>query len=119
MTTETATIQLNAGDRFSHDGKCVIRANGDRIDLAIYQAQLAYAARPYAVHWRDSHFSATFRFHTLDDAFADIQHRWERIRATVARDRYRASHLRDCNLQTPEGRVSLRYVLLCDDVSSY
>jgi hypothetical protein len=115
----TTTIQLNAGDSVSFDGKDVIRANGERLSVAIYETQQAYAARPFAVAWRDSHFSGTFRFDTLDQAYADIQSRWARIQAKVAAERYTASQLWQSYLETPTGRVRLAYVLLCDNVSSY
>lgn len=95
------------------------RAHAARVSPEIKAKQEAYAARPYAVQWCDSHFSATFRFDTLDQAYADIQDRWARIQATVKRDRYCSSQLWRSNLETPTGKVRLAYVLLCDDVSSY
>jgi hypothetical protein len=81
--------------------------------------QEAYWARPFAVQWRDSHFSTTDKFLTLEGAFDFIEYHWARIRKDVATRRNVESLLRQCYLETPEGRVSLRYVLLCDDVSSY
>lgn len=85
----------------------------------ISTTQEAYAARPFAVRWEDSHYSATNRFHTFEDAFEYIQQTWATVRDEVDELRYRASNLHRSYLETPEGRVSLRYVLLCDDVSSY
>lgn len=85
----------------------------------IRAAQEAYAARPFAVMWRDSHAQVPSRFNTFDDAFEYVQEQWARIRKTVATRRHYASDLRRSYIETPEGRVSLRDVLLCDDVSSY
>lgn len=82
--------------------------------------QIAYAARPYAVRWCDSHFSTTNRFNTLDEAHDYIQRMWSNIRDEVTRYPYRASQLWHSHLESPDGsRIKLRYVLLCDDVSSY
>lgn len=79
-----------------------------------------YAARPIAVFWSTSYFSGCFRFDTLAEAFAYIDTQWTRIRDRVQGERYCASDLRSSYLEAPElGRVSLRYVLLTADVSSY
>ena len=43
------------------------------ISNEIRAAQEAYAARPFAVRWRDSHFSGTTRFHTFDGAKERVQ----------------------------------------------
>jgi hypothetical protein len=86
---------------------------------AVRAAQEAYAARPFAVRWCDSHFSNMSRFDTLDEAFEYIRCQWVRVRKQVERNPHHASNLRRSYLETPEGRVSLRYVLLCDDVNSY
>lgn len=85
----------------------------------ILAAQQAYAARPFAVRWVDSHFSGTFRFETFDEAFDYMHQQWTLIQRTVKTTRYRESHLRQSWLETPNGRISLRWYLLCDDVSSY
>ena len=90
------------------------------ISPEIAAAQAAYAARPVFVYWVDSHAKVPSRFDTLEEAFAYIDHQWARIRRRVATERYCASHLRQGELQAPGiGRVSLRDVLLADDVSSY
>lgn len=81
--------------------------------------QLAYAARPYSVYWRDSHFSTLERFHTFDGAFAYAQRMWANIRERVAAMPNHESQLWRCTLETPEGEISLKYYLLADDVSSY
>lgn len=86
----------------------------------IAAAQAAYAARPFAVRWVDSHVSTTNRFHTFDEAFQYAQDMWAMIRKEVAETRYRSSNLRLSNIQTPDGNsVRLAYYLLADDVSSY
>jgi hypothetical protein len=85
----------------------------------ILAAQAAYAARPFAVRWCDSHFSATNRMATLDECFEYIQRHWALIQKNVKERQHCASDLSRSYLETPEGRVSLRYVLLCDNVSSY
>lgn len=89
------------------------------LDPAIRASQEAYAARPFAVRWCDSHYSGTHRFHTLDDAHQYIQEQWEYIRVQVATRWNCASMLHMSYLITPDSTVSLRYVLLADDVSSY
>lgn len=89
------------------------------ISPEIRAAQEAYEARPYAVRWQDSHFSGTFRFHTLDGAFDYVQSAWANVQERVRENRYMASNLHRSYLETPAGRVQLRYVLLCADVSSY
>ena len=85
----------------------------------IRAAQEAYNARPFAVRWVDSHAALTNRFYTFEAAFAYVQEQWARIQETVRTNKYRESQLSKCYLETPEGRTSLRYWLLCDDVSSY
>lgn len=87
--------------------------------LSLETQQAAYAARPFAVRWIDSHFSATFRFHTLDEAHAYAQQQWMHIQWQVARHRPCASRLWQSRLITPTGSVQLAYVLLATDVSSY
>lgn len=90
------------------------------ISEEIRAAQEAYAARPFAVRWCDSHCSGTFRFHTYADAFDYVQEQWARIRRYADTKPYPVeSLLWQSRLITPDGSVSLRYVLLCDDVSSY
>ena len=89
------------------------------ISAEIKAMQDAYAARPYAVMWRDSHCQIPSRFHTYNEAFEYIQEQWARIRRTVRERKYCGSQLWRSYLETPEGRVQLCYVLLCDDVSSY
>lgn len=88
-------------------------------DPEILAAQEAYEARPFAVRWVDSHFAGTFRFHTYDEAFDYIQDQWKKIRNSVATRKYRASHLWESYLITPTERISVKYVLLAEDVSSY
>lgn len=85
----------------------------------ILAQQLAYAARPFAVRWVDSHVSLTNRFHTLDDALDYVQDQWAKVQKRVSENRYMASMLGHCYLETPKSRVQLTYVLLCHDVSSY
>jgi hypothetical protein len=89
------------------------------ISPEIRAAQEAYAARPFAVRWEDSHMSGTFRFDSFTEAFDYVQIQWARVQRRVRENRHMASHLWHSYLETPEGRVPLRYVLLCDDVSSY
>jgi hypothetical protein len=81
--------------------------------------QAAYAARPFAVQWVDSHFSGTSRFHTFEEAFEYAQDMWAMIRKTVREQRCTESHLWWSQIQTPTGSTSLAYYLLADDVSSY
>lgn len=85
----------------------------------ILAQQAAYAARPYAVRWVDSHFATTNRFSTLNGAFEYAHAQWARIRREVATRPNHESLLHRSFLETPAGRVQLRYVFLCDDVSSY
>jgi hypothetical protein len=85
----------------------------------IKQAQAAYAARPFAVRWVDSHYSGTHRFHTFDEAFAYAQDQWARQVREVSRHRYRASALWQSAIITPAGSMPLRWYLLTADVSSY
>lgn len=85
----------------------------------ILSLQKAYAARPFAVRWVDSHSAGTHRFDTGAEAFDYIQAQWLRIQRDVAQYRYRASNLWWSHLETPEGRVQLAYVLLTQDVQSY
>lgn len=85
----------------------------------IRAAQEAYAARPFAVRWVDSHCSVTNRFETLDDCYAYINQVWTAVQKRVRENRYMSSMLWHCHLETPAGRVQLPYVMLCDDVSSY
>lgn len=82
-------------------------------------AQEAYAARPFAVRWVDSHLSTTFRFHTLDGAFEYAQAQWALIQKRVRENRCMASEIRRCYIESPTGRMPLAYWLLCNDVSSY
>jgi hypothetical protein len=90
----------------------------DRQEIAT--AQAAYAARPVFVLWQDSHCSSPHRFATLTEAFAYIDVQWLRVRNRVRSERYNASNLRDSFIKAPGmGRVSLRYVLLAAEVSSY
>jgi hypothetical protein len=88
-------------------------------DEQIKAAQEAYEALPFAVRWSDSHFDGTFRFETLDAAYVYIARQWASIRKQVATRPHCGSQLWRSYLETPEGKVSLRYVLLCDDVDSY
>lgn len=86
----------------------------------IKAAQAEYAARPFEVRWVDSHCAMTSRFNTLDQAFTYIQRCWKDVQATVRQCPHCSSDLRASYLRTPTGgKVALRYVLLCDDVSSY
>jgi hypothetical protein len=81
--------------------------------------QEAYASRPFAVRWIDSHFGTTSRFYTFAEAFDYAQCMWARTRQEAAERRFVSSNLRESYLETPSGRVSLAYYLLADDVSSY
>jgi hypothetical protein len=97
-----------------------VRADyGALISAEIYAAQQAYAARPFAVRWYDSHYSATHRFHTFNEAFDYAQDQWQRICRDVARWRFHASHLQACAIITPAGSMPLHYYLLTNNVSSY
>ena len=89
------------------------------ISNEIRTAQEAYAALPFAVRWRDSHFAGTFRFETFEQAFTYVQWQWAQIQKRVATHRNMESLLWQCYLETPQGRVSLDYYLLCSDVTSY
>lgn len=86
---------------------------------AVLTSQAAYAARPFAVRWVDSHFSGTFRFHTFDEAFQYAQDQWALVQRNVSEHRRMASNLWRSCLETPAGRTQLAYVLLARDVSSY
>jgi hypothetical protein len=86
--------------------------------LKYIAAQEAYARRPFAVRWEDSIVAATNRFETFNEAFDYVQQQWANIRKEVSTATDTESKLRRSYLETPEGRVSLRYVLLCDDVRS-
>ena len=90
-----------------------------RVDPEIRRAQIEYALRPFAVRWVDSHFSGTFRFQTFREAFDYVQAQWAKVQERVATTRHRASNLRESYLETPLGKISLRYWLMADDVSSY
>lgn len=93
-------------------------ASNLRCDIAA--SQRAYAARPWFLMWRDSHCQVPDRFDTFDELFSEVQRKWAMIRGRVARERYNASDLHRSYVKGPDGqRVSLRYYLLCDDVSSY
>ena len=89
------------------------------VSAEILASQAAYAARPFAVRWIDSHYSGTHRFHTFNEAFQYLQHQWVAVRKRVACNRYMASDLHRSYLETPTGRTPLTYVLLTNDVSSY
>jgi hypothetical protein len=81
--------------------------------------QAAYAARPFAVQWADSHYCGTSRFDTFEEAFEHAQSLWSMIRKSVVNQRYMESHLWQSWLETPAGSVRLAYWLLADDVNSY
>ena len=85
----------------------------------ILAKQAAYAARPFAVRWCDSHASGTYRFNTLDEAYEYIHAVWLVSQINIAEKANRCTMLDRSYLETPSGRVQLRYVLLCDDLSSY
>lgn len=86
----------------------------------ILAAQAAYAARPYAVRWVDSHCSTTQRLDTLDECFEYVQQLWAAVQARVANNRHECSKLHWSYIQTPDGqKMPLAYVLLAADVSSY
>jgi hypothetical protein len=85
----------------------------------ILAAQIAYAARPYAVRWVDSHAALTNRFNTYDEAFQYVQEQWARVQKTIANQRYSASKLHYSYIETPDQRMPLAYLLLVKDVSSY
>jgi hypothetical protein len=89
------------------------------VSFDVLVAQAAYAARPFAVRWIDSHYSGTFRFETYDEAFEYVQEQWANVQRRVIEERYRASCLWASRLMTPTESVPLAYVLLTDDVSSY
>lgn len=114
------SVDFGALGVFDVDAGNLETPRSGRVSDEILAKQQAYAARPVAVHWRDSHFSGTFRFDTLGEAFAYVDQQWSRIRRNVAAERYLASDLRSSALEAPGiGRVPLRLVLLADDVSSY
>jgi hypothetical protein len=85
----------------------------------ILDAQAAYRARPYGVQWVDSHCSTHQRFNSLGDAVQYLCDQYTRQRRTVARERYCATDLRRCELQTPTGTIRGDFVVLASDVSSY
>lgn len=89
------------------------------VSMEILASQLAYAARPFAVYWVDSHCSGEFRFETFAEAYDYVQTQWARVRRRVATEQYHASDLWVSRFHTPTGSVQLAYVLLADDVSSY
>lgn len=90
------------------------------IDHSIRLAQLAYAARPFAVRWVDSHSSLTCRFDTFEEAFAYLQDQFARQSKEVRQYKFRATNLWASNIQFPDGTsVQARYFLLTNDVSSY
>jgi hypothetical protein len=81
--------------------------------------QAAYAARPFAVRWVDSHVATCNRFHTFDEAHQYAQDMWAMIRREVATRHNMESHLWQSFIETPQGRIALRWYVLADDVSSY
>jgi hypothetical protein len=89
------------------------------VSAEILASQAAYAARPFAVRWVDSHCAVTHRFHTFKEAFSYVQNQWSNVQRRVAAEPYRASSVWWSYLETPTGRTQLAYVLLCADVSSY
>lgn len=92
----------------------------NRVSPEIAAAQAAYGARPFAVYWRNSHFSGTFRFHTAGEAIDYIFQQWASNRSVVLRERYRATDLHASYFEGPDGqKIPAHYVVLCADVSSY
>lgn len=89
------------------------------VSMEILASQLAYAARPFAVCWVDSHFSGEFRFETFAEAYDYVQQQWTNVQRRVATQPHCASRLWRSRLYTPNGSVQLAYVLLAADVSSY
>jgi hypothetical protein len=89
------------------------------IDIATPPSAVDYWNQPFAVSWVTSHFSGTFCFATLAEAFAYIDQQWAAITKRCAAERYFASNLRDSKLVANGQIIPLKYVLLCDDVSSY
>lgn len=88
----------------------------------IAAAQAAYAARPFAVRWCDSHFSGSFRFNTLDEAYGYINDQWRLIQRKCAHKSnggsWIGSALWQSHLETPAGTVRLPYVMLVDDIDN-
>lgn len=79
----------------------------------------AYAARPYAVRVRTSHFSGEFRFETLSDALEDIQGRYASAKAEVKQHRYRSFCARETVLILP-GNIEIQArEFIGDSLSSY
>lgn len=92
----------------------------NRISPEIAAAQAAYAARPFAVYWRTSSFSGTFRFHTAGEAIDYIFQQWASIRRKVRQERYHESFLWQSYFEGPDGqKIPAKYVVLAADVSSY
>lgn len=86
----------------------------------IAAAQAAYAARPFNVYWRTSHFSGMFRFHTAGEAIDYIFQQWASIRRMAAAERYHESFLWKSYFEGPDGaKIPAQYVVLSADVSSY
>lgn len=85
----------------------------------IMASQLAYQGRPFAVGWRESHFSGTFRFDTLAEALSFVDEKWARVRGTVGSQRYASSDVWGSYVETPSERLAVAYYLLASDVSSY
>ena len=86
---------------------------------ALKAIQDAYAARPFAVRWVDSHVGTCNRFDTFEEAFEYAQDMWAMIRREVSQRRNMESHLWQCYLEPPAGRMPLNWYTLADDVSSY
>jgi hypothetical protein len=78
-----------------------------------------YWSQPFAVRWVHSHASGTHCFPTLQAAFEYIDAQWANIRRRVSSERYCASQLSSCQLIADGVVIPMRYVLLCNDVSSY
>lgn len=90
------------------------------VSSEVAAAQAAYAARPFAVRWCDSHFATTERFNTFDEAFAYLQRQVARITRDVKRagSSWVGAYFWESYIETSEGRVQANYYLLADSVSS-
>ena len=109
-TTNPTTLREQRLDR--------IRAQTN-VTPEIMAKQLEYQGRPFAVGWRDSHYSGVDRFETLAEAVTHMHRQWARTKEAVRTRRYQASDLWGSYLETPESRIALAYCLMADNVSSY
>lgn len=83
----------------------------------IAAAQAAYAARPYAVRLRTSHYSCTNRFNTLAEAIHYLSEQY--TRATRVTERYRAFDARRSLIELPGGVTVACAEFLGPSLSTY